>query len=119
MRNKVLPKSKINILTTPQNPKNNSLKMPDFKAKFCSFFLCFIAFSMCEMGFREVMEYGRKKTPLTRSGGMVSTFILLLYLQNLIHLGYRRHGRNPRLKSEEAFLLRFHFQDIHFYHNHK
>ncbi len=45
-RNKVLPKSKINIITTPQKLKTNSLKMPEIKAKFYAFSLCFIAFSM-------------------------------------------------------------------------
>ncbi len=46
LRNKVLPKSKINIFTTPQNPQTNFLKMPDFKAKICTFSLCFMGFLM-------------------------------------------------------------------------
>jgi hypothetical protein len=37
LRNKTLPKSKLNILTTPQNPKTNFLKMPEFKAKIYVF----------------------------------------------------------------------------------
>jgi hypothetical protein len=45
-RNKVLPKRKINILTTSQIPKTNSLKMPEFKTKICDFLLWFIDFLM-------------------------------------------------------------------------
>ena len=68
-RNKVLPKSKINILIIPQNPKTNSLKMPEFQTKIYTFSVCFIAFSMREMGCGEVMERGQKKTPLSFWGG--------------------------------------------------
>ena len=57
-----LMKSKINILITPQNPKTNSLKMPEITTKIYCFSLCFIAFSIREMGFGEVGEYGQKKT---------------------------------------------------------
>lgn len=34
--------------------------MPEFKAKICTFSLHFIAFSMREMRFGEVREYGQK-----------------------------------------------------------
>ena len=50
----VVFESKINILTILQNLKTNSLKMPEFQAKIYAFSLCFIAFSMREMGFGEV-----------------------------------------------------------------
>ena len=39
-------KIKINILTTPKNPKTNSLKMPGLKTKICDFSLWFMCFSM-------------------------------------------------------------------------
>ena len=70
-------KIKINILTTSQNPKTNSLKMPEFKTKICSFSLCFIAVFMREMGFGKVREYGQKNPPLGWSGGLLEGFLLL------------------------------------------
>ena len=57
----------------------NFEKMHDFKAEFYVFFLCFISFSMREMGLGEVTEYEQKKTPLEKSGGGI--FILSLFLR--------------------------------------
>ena len=103
-RNKVLPKSKINILTVPQNPKTNSLEMPEFQTKFCSFSLCFMGFLMREMGFGEVKEYGRKKTPLTRSGGENYLNKIVLY-RKMSMLAIKWIIPNPKKKPVNALFV--------------
>lgn len=90
--------------------------MPKIKTKIYTFSLCFMGFSMREMGLVEVRECGRKKTPLVMSREenqySLLTKTLLIGCFNLISLiGYMliRRFRVPTPKTIDIKRMLFEF----------